>query len=89
MNLPPTDRTLTLPRDGLLRLERPQGMHLTALRGTLWITVDGDPKDIELEAGAEHRFERRSPAIVSALGGQAVFRVRAGASAVQPRLAWA
>lgn len=43
--------------------------------GTLWITQDGDPRDIVLEAGQQHRRQGQGAAIVYALA-PAQLRVR-------------
>lgn len=55
-----------------LSLPRPLGLCLRAERGTLWVTVDGRPEDIELERGHCLRFEQPARVVVSALGGDAV-----------------
>lgn len=55
-----------------LRLEYPKDLQLRARRGTVWITVDGDPRDFVLEPGQSLTIERDAPALVSALHGAAV-----------------
>jgi hypothetical protein len=51
-----------LPRHITLRIERPGGMFVECLSGTVWITHDGQPKDLVLEAG-EH-YQVRSDAVM-------------------------
>jgi hypothetical protein len=62
--------TLTpLFRAQSMRLHGPQ--RVLARHGTLWITVDGDAEDLVLEAGSSVLLGGRSPALVTALGGDA------------------
>jgi hypothetical protein len=65
-------RTVALTRQRFVRLERPGGLQVSARRGTLWITVDGEPDDIELEPGESYSFASGAPALVGAIGGDAV-----------------
>lgn len=60
--------------------------------GLLWITVDGDPEDILLPAGACRTFDTRRSLIAYALGGEAAFTAvaiapHADAGAIWPRAA--
>lgn len=59
-----------------LALARPQGWTIACEEGSLWITYDGDPKDIVLTAGQRHVAERASRMLVHALGDSA-FRLDA------------
>ena len=54
-----------------LRLRVSAGRHLTNVSGTAWVTLDGDLRDIILEAGESFAFERPGRAMVQALGGDA------------------
>ncbi len=49
------------------------GSSIECLAGKLWITHDGDPKDIELEPGRCYVVDRRSKMLVHALS-DSVFR---------------
>lgn len=49
------------------RLTRAKGLLLRARRGTVWITVDGDPRDIVLAPGEQWVVDSSEPVIVSAL----------------------
>jgi len=53
-----------------LRLSDARGAALRVLRGRVWITQEGSPDDVFLEAGATHRFTRDGTAIVSAESGR-------------------
>jgi hypothetical protein len=55
-----------------LRFEHPRQLCLRAERGSLWITIDGEPDDIELDAGQSRVFDGRAMVLVSSLGGDAV-----------------
>ena len=63
-----------LRHDQFLHFERPPALRLQAERGTLWVTVDGEPDDIQIEAGHSRVFDGRSPVTVGTLGGEAVLR---------------
>ena len=77
MKLSPLPTTLALPRHAVLRIEQPLHARLRAERGSLWITIDGEPDDIALDPGDSFEFDRAAAATVSALD-DAVF------TAVQP-----
>ena len=77
-------RSLLQPqrRTQLHRLRRHQflslqgrGLCLRAERGTLWVTVNGDPADIELGAGESRVFSELATVVVGTLGGDAVLSV--------------
>jgi hypothetical protein len=55
-----------------LHFEHPRQLCLRAERGSLWITIDGEPDDIELDAGQSRIFDGRSMVLVGSLGGDAV-----------------
>ena len=56
-----------LPKAGMLRLHDMSGVELHCLSGTLWLTLDSDPKDVVLKAGESFVTTARRPAIVYAL----------------------
>jgi hypothetical protein len=51
-----------------LRLADGVGCTVTVLSGELWITQDGDVRDIVLAGGEELILDRDSPALLSSLG---------------------
>jgi hypothetical protein len=67
------------PASAKLRLERGQttrlldsgAAHLASTFGTLWITIDHDPRDIVLEAGEAIDLGGGTVVLVSPLGGPA------------------
>jgi hypothetical protein len=56
-----------LRRGQLQRLQDAQGSLVLCLSGTLWLTQEGDRRDIVLEAGDEARIERDGLSILSAM----------------------
>ena len=64
-----------LPADGVLRVARPLGRTVSCLEGTLWLTHDGDCRDVILPAGCSHRCDRDTKLIVQALAGVAKLRL--------------
>lgn len=68
----------SLPKGATLVLRRPLGCTVECERGSLWITFDGEPDDIVLDAGERHVAERRSRMLVHALDDSALRLVAAG-----------
>jgi hypothetical protein len=77
-NRPRTLYAGRLQRHQFLRFAAARCLYLKAHEGTLWITIDGEPEDIELDAGAGRCFDLRTPLIVGALGGEAALTVLGG-----------
>lgn len=67
MNTDLTRASTFLPRYTLQRVIDAKGQWLHCLRGTLWLTQEGDPRDIVLEAGDEALIERDGLSIISAM----------------------
>jgi hypothetical protein len=63
--------SIEIRRQRPLRLRVDAGRHITSVSGTTWVTVDGDLRDIILEPGDSHEFDRSSHVLVQALGGDA------------------
>jgi len=63
--------TSTHPRDlaahDTIRVAHPVGWTVRCLTGLLWLTHDGDPKDLILKSGEQYRADRRSMLLVQAL----------------------
>lgn len=58
---------IPLARHQPQRIDAPHGVLVHCLHGTLWVTQDGDPRDIVLGPGEEHRLEHDAVTYVSAL----------------------
>jgi hypothetical protein len=85
---------LELSDEQHLRLTDVQGCTVTVLSGELWITQDGDARDLVLGRGEEHVIDRDSPALLSSLGKRVSARFlicrgrqEAGSLKFQPSLA--
>ncbi len=71
MDLSQIAGSIAVPHQTPLRIERTRGQRIAVLEGHVWITQDGDPRDIVVSAGDDFVFDRDTPALVSALGGDA------------------
>ncbi len=71
MDLSQVAGSIALPSGQPLRIENGYGRRISVLEGHVWVTQDGDPRDIVLEAGDDFIFDRRAMAVLSALGGDA------------------
>ena len=64
----PLPHTLTdLPRDAMLRIADRQAHVIVVFEGQLWLTQDGDPRDVILEAGDSFSFDSHGVTLVQAL----------------------
>jgi hypothetical protein len=71
MDLSQLAGSLHLRRGQPLRLENGYGRRISVVEGHVWVTQDGDLRDIVLGAGEDFCFDRPVPAVVSALDGDA------------------
>ena len=62
-----------LHRHEFLHFKRHQALRLQADCGTLWVTVDGELDDIEINAGNSRVFDGHATVTVGTLGGDALF----------------
>jgi hypothetical protein len=60
-------KPIQLPRGTVHRIENRKGSEVFCLEGALWITQEGDPRDIALTAGRSFVLDRRGVAVVYAL----------------------
>ena len=57
-----------LTRGSVMRIENGRGRWIEVMHGTLWITQDGDPGDVVLQAGEAFRLDRDGTALLTATG---------------------
>ena len=62
----------SLPRNVSLGLQRHTGDRIECVSRTVWVTQDGDLRDIVLKAGESFRLDRTGRALVSALADAGV-----------------
>ena len=62
----------SLPRNVSLGLQRHAGDRIECVSGTVWVTQDGELRDIVLKAGESFRLDRSGHALVSALADAGV-----------------
>lgn len=60
---------------------RPVGRRVECLSGVLWVTQDGDRRDIILEAGDAFDFDRPAGVLISALQDSSYLLLDGGARA--------
>jgi len=59
--------TRPLAKGRIRRVHEPLGRRIECVTGSLWVTQDGDPRDIVLAAGESFAFDHRGDALISAL----------------------
>ena len=57
---------IELPRNATLRIEDGQPHTIDVFEGQVWLTQDGDPRDVILEAGESFRFDGDGLTLVQA-----------------------
>lgn len=57
---------VVLAKGQLISLKGAEGVRIAARRGIVWITQDGDLRDVVLQQGESFVIERDTPAIVQA-----------------------
>lgn len=77
----PPPGVVTLGKGSIHRIERPAGWVVACVAGSVWLTHDGDPRDIVLAAGERHVADRASRLLVQALEPAAIEWAPAGAAA--------
>jgi hypothetical protein len=71
MDLSQLSTSIAVPHDRPLRVRNGYGRRIAVLEGNVWVTQDGDPRDIVLGVGEDFLFDRPAAALVSALGSDA------------------
>ncbi|WP_158597938.1 DUF2917 domain-containing protein [Noviherbaspirillum saxi] len=66
--LAPAGETITLDQAQAAHLHDAAGWTVRALDGSVWITQDGDIRDVVLETGEAFVLDRNVPALLSPLG---------------------
>lgn len=74
-----------LERGQISRLRGARDARLSSGCGTLWVTIDHDPRDIILELGEGFELRSDEQVVICALGGPAVLELRPGAAAAGVR----
>ncbi|MBV8635129.1 MAG: DUF2917 domain-containing protein [Burkholderiaceae bacterium] len=72
---------VTLGKDSHARMQDALGWRVTATGGALWVTQDGDQRDVGLKTGESFAFDRPS-ALVSSLGAATAQFVQLDSAAV-------
>ena len=80
----PNARLALAARRGL-RLKDAHGAKLRAVQGTLWVTIDGDLRDIVLDPGESFIVDSHQPLVVMPLGECATVDVKSPPPPVRPR----
>lgn len=73
--------TLHLERGQTSRLTSACNSRLASAAGTLWVTIDHDPRDFVLEPGESIELGCHDALMISALGGPATLDLRPAAEA--------
>jgi len=60
-------KPIQLARGSVHRIENSQGSEVFCLEGALWVTQEGDPRDIALSAGQSFALDRKGLAVAYAL----------------------
>jgi hypothetical protein len=66
-----------LVRGGVVRLPEAEGTRIVGLAGSLWITLEADPRDVLVEEGASFVVDRGGLTLVCAIAGPAAVLIEA------------
>jgi hypothetical protein len=67
LEMSPVRARVCLQSGGGMSFKDAAGVVLTPLRGRAWLTMEGDPRDIDLRPGVAYRIERDGLTLVNAL----------------------
>ena len=59
--------SISLRKGAVHRLSDGRGRRIEALGGSLWITIDGDPRDVTVSPGRGFTLDRDGTVLISAL----------------------
>lgn len=62
----PLPTSLTLARQGVATIDNARGVDFTCTEGSVWLTLDNDPRDYVLEAGDTFQSNSRGRAVLYA-----------------------
>jgi hypothetical protein len=68
---------LALSDGSTLRVDDVKGMRLYVWQGSVWLTQEGDSRDVLLEAGESFQLDRAGTALISPLGKRALVSLAA------------
>lgn len=88
LTTPGTDLVNGLRKGQLLALRGRRGARIESRRGAVWITQDGDPNDVVLDAGEAHVLDRDAPVLIQALDAACVSVHGANAPATARSRLW-
>lgn len=81
MSIELTHGKLTLNHHGIAILKRSRGVRLTVARGTAWLTIDGESRDIVLNPCDQFVIASDAAVAISAIAGPVEISVRPAAPA--------
>jgi Protein of unknown function (DUF2917) len=67
MNMELTQANFVLDARRMMALTKAQGAEVKVLTGQVWLTMDGDRRDIFLEPGDAHSIERNGLTLINAI----------------------
>jgi len=59
--------SISLPKGAIHRVPRGRGRRIESLRGSLWVTIDNDLRDILVNPGQGFSIDRDGDTLISAL----------------------
>jgi len=59
--------SISLPKGAIHRLPKGRGQRIESLRGSLWVTIDNDRRDILVNPGKGFSIDRDGDTLISAL----------------------
>jgi hypothetical protein len=86
MNIELNQDDLCMKSKQLLRVRGGIGHSIACHSGSVWVTQDGDPRDVILRAGESFTLDRPGPALVQAFQPGAISIVRPEAQSIAARL---